>query len=120
MTSLSVDVRFSVSQSKKTDLQHISQLWGSRSTQNLLYKRKANLPNVWPSHISNPGNTLCFHARHICLGRKVFSMPFHTVQVVCDSRSIFILRDGDCMTETHITDVAVNFTIKILVANVEA
>ena len=63
---------------------------------------------------------MCFHARHICLGRKVFSMPFRTVQVVCDGRSIFLLRDGDCTIDTQVYDAAVNFTVKILVANVEA
>ena len=48
----------------------------------------------------------------------MLSMPFRTVQVVCDSRSIFILRDGDCTIETHVYDATVNFTVKILVANV--
>ena len=61
-----------------------------------------------------------FHARHVCLGRKVFSMPFSTVRVICDSKSIFISRDGDCIIETHVYDATVNFAIEILVANAEA
>ena len=49
----------------------------------------------------------------------MFSMPFRTVQVVCNSRSIFMLRDGDCVILSHVYDVTVNFNAKILVANIE-
>ena len=50
----------------------------------------------------------------------MFSTPFRTVHILCDSKSIFILRDGDCTIETHVYDVTVNFTFQILVANAEA
>ena len=61
-----------------------------------------------------------FHARHVCPGRKVFSMPFSIVRVICDSKSIFIPRNGYCAIETHVYDATVNFTIEIQVANAEA
>ena len=63
---------------------------------------------------------MCFHGRHVCLGRKVFSMPFCTMGVICDSKSICIPSDGYCTIDTNVYDVTVNFTVKILLANVEA
>ena len=44
----------------------------------------------------------------------MFTIRMH---VVCNSKSIFILRDGDCMIETHVYNVTVNFTVKVVVAN---
>ena len=43
----------------------------------------------------------------------MLSMPFCTVRVICDNKSIFIPRDGDCTIETHVYDETVNFTIEI-------
>ena len=50
----------------------------------------------------------------------MFSMPFCTVGVICDSTSIFISRDGYCTIDTYVYNVTVNFTVKTLLANVEA
>ena len=63
---------------------------------------------------------MCFHGRHVCLGRKAFSMLLCTVGVIHDSTSIFIPRDGYCTIDTYVYNVTVNFTVKILLANVEA
>jgi hypothetical protein len=50
----------------------------------------------------------------------VFSMPFFTAGVICDSTSIFIPRDGYCTLETNVYNVTVHFTVEILLVNVEA
>ena len=54
------------------------------------------------------------------MGRLDCSMPFCTVGVICDSKSICIPRDGYCTIDTNVYNVAVIFTVKILLANVEA
>ena len=61
-----------------------------------------------------------FHGRHVCLSRKAFSKPLCTVDVICDSTSISIPRDGYCTIDIYVYNVTVNFTVKILLANVEA
>ena len=43
-----------------------------------------------------------------------------TVGVICDSTSICIPRDDYCTIDTYVYNITVNFTVKILVANVEA
>ena len=50
----------------------------------------------------------------------MFSMPFCTVGVIYDSKSICIPRDGYCTIDTNVYNVTGNFTVKILLANVEA
>ena len=63
---------------------------------------------------------MCFHGRHVCLGRKAFSMPFCTVGDICDSTSICISRDGYFTIDTYVYNVTVNFTVKTVLANVDA
>ena len=44
----------------------------------------------------------------------MFSMPFCTVGVICDSKSICKPRDGYCTIDTNVYNVTGNFTVKIL------
>ena len=63
---------------------------------------------------------MCFHGRHVCLDRKAFSMLLCTVGVIRDSISICIPREGYLTIDTYVYNVTVNFTVKILLANVES
>ena len=50
----------------------------------------------------------------------MFNMPFCTVHIVCNSKLSVILRDSDCDVGTYVYNAPVKFTVKTLVANVEA
>ena len=50
----------------------------------------------------------------------MFSMLLCTAGVICDSTSICIPRDGYCAIDTYVYNQTVNFSVKILLANVEA
>ena len=106
MANTSVDFHYLVSQSKKGFTAFFSALRQQINTKlGISEKTEQTCQRLADS---NPGNTLC-RDTSVSLGRKVFNLPSRTVQVVCNSRSIFILREGDCMIETHVYDATVKF-----------